>query len=470
MFSSLRARLWLSYALIIVGALVLTALILLIYIARSPLLYRAIVQDLEAARRVLLLAQPTLADLSVPALEETLRSYDSTLGTRFVMFSPAMEVLADSQAGSMTPFLAIRRAQLLRTLPVLRDANGETWLGSVHHFSNGRVLLTLLPRPKRPILSILRNDIFLPFLYSGLIALVLSLFVAFGLARWIGTPLQALVAAARRMPAQINLPARGPREVQELIRAFNEMVSRVRASQQSQREFVANVSHELKTPLTSIQGFAQALEDGTADTPEARQQAAGIIRQEAERMHRMVLDLLDLARLDAGTLELQRAPLDLAALLHNVVERMTPQAQAAGVTLELQTGELPALLGDGDRLGQAFSNLVDNAIKFTPPGGRVIFRAGLQGDSLQVEVTDTGVGMMPEVQAKIFERFYQADAARSGGSRHGAGLGLAIAQEILRAHGGGISVRSAPGQGSIFTVSLPLSPLNAGHLVAKSNL
>ncbi len=457
MFSSLRARLWLSYALIILGALALTALILLIYIARSPLLYRPVIQDLETARRVFLLAEPGLADLPAPALEETLRSYDAALGARFVMLGPTMEILADSQAGSQAPFLVIRRTQLLRTLPVVRDANGDAWIASVHRFANRRILLTLLPRPKLPILSVLRNDIFLPFLYSGLIALVLSLFVAFGLARWIGTPLQALILAARRMPEQVSLSVRGPREVQELIRAFREMANRVRASQQSQREFVANVSHELKTPLTSIQGFAQALEDGTADTPEARRQAASIIRQEAERMHRMVLDLLDLARLDAGTLELQRAPLDLAALLRNVVERMTPQAQAAGVALELQTSELPALLGDGDRLVQVFNNLVENAIKFTHPGGRATLRTVAKGGFVEVEVTDTGVGMTPDVQARIFERFYQADAARAGGHHHGVGLGLAIAQEILRAHGGRISVRSAPGEGSTFTVSLPLS-------------
>ena len=110
----------------------------------------------------------------------------------------------------------------------------------------------------------------------------------------------------------------------------------------SQREFVANVSHELKTPLTSIQGFAQAILDGTADTPEAQKQAAQVIHDEAGRMHRMVLDLLDLARLDAGTLDLQRAPVDLAALLRNVAEKFAPQAQCAGVSISVDSPALPA--------------------------------------------------------------------------------------------------------------------------------
>ncbi len=467
MFSSLRARLWLSYALIIIGALALTALVLLVYILRSPLAYRAALQELEAARRVLTLGQPELATLPTPALEDTLRVYDAALEVRFVVVGPEAQVLADSRAGVEAAFLPLRRYQLLRPTVGLRDENGTAWIFSAERLSDERTLLALTPRPKLPILSILKNDIFLPFLYAGLIALALSLFVAFGLARWIGSPLQALVSAARRMPESGALSVRGPREVQELTTAFNDMGARVRATQKSQREFVANVSHELKTPLTSIQGFAQALEDGTADTPEARRQAAGVIRQEAERMHRMVLDLLDLARLDAGTLDLQRSLLNLPALLRNVTERMSPQAQAAGVTLDLQTANLPALTGDGDRLVQVFSNLVDNAIKFTPSGGTVTLRAQVAGSEVQVEVADTGAGMAPEVAAHIFERFYQADASRSGGSRHGAGLGLAIVQEILRTHGGRISVRSAPGAGSTFTVFLPLTSPDASTVISK---
>ncbi|MEZ0394884.1 MAG: HAMP domain-containing sensor histidine kinase [Anaerolineales bacterium] len=467
MFSSLRARLWLSYALVILGALTLTALVLLVYILRSPLAHRAAYQELETARRALLLAQPDLATLSGPALEATLRTYDAALHVRLMVLDAALQPLADSRAGNAPDLRPVRRYQLLRSAAVLRDENGAAWLFSAERLPDGRVLLALLPRPRLPLLSILQNDIFRPFFYSGLIALALSLFLAFGLARWIGSPLQGLVAAARRMPESGPLTARGPREVQELIHAFNDMAARVRATQKSQREFVANVSHELKTPLTSIQGFAQALEDGTAETPAARQQAAAIIRQEAERMHRMVLDLLDLARLDSGTLELQRAPLDLAALLRGVVERVTPQAQAAGVSLDLQAGDLPALTGDGDRLVQVFGNLVENALKFTPPGGGVFLRAQAVPGGVEVEVSDTGLGMTPEVQAHIFERFYQADASRAGGSRHGAGLGLAIAQEILRAHGGRISVRSTPGEGSTFTVFLPLSAPAARTLSSK---
>ncbi len=149
----------------------------------------------------------------------------------------------------------------------------------------------------------------------------------------------------------------------------------VHASQQSQRDFVANVSHELKTPLTSVQGFAQAILDGTAETPEAQQQAAQVIYDEAGRMHRLVLDLLDLARLDGGTADLRRERVSLTVLLQAVIERLTPQSVQAGVSLVDQVPDLPDVIGDGDRLSQVFNNLVDNAIKHTPAGGEVALSA-----------------------------------------------------------------------------------------------
>ena len=228
---------------------------------------------------------------------------------------------------------------------------------------------------------------------------------------------------------------------------------------------MVNVSHELKTPLTSVQGFAQAILDGTADTLESRQQAARVMYNEAGSMHRMVLDLLDLARLDAGILELKFAPVDLPALLNNVAEKFSPQAHAAGVFIQVESATLPAVMGDGDRLAQVFSNLVDNALKHTPAGGIVTLRARLTGSSaspgtgseVQVDVADTDAGIPAEALPHIFDRFYQADPARPGGEKHRTGLGLAIVKEIVGAHSGKISVRSTPVAGSLFTVTLPLT-------------
>ncbi len=457
MFSSLRARLWLSYALVILAALFLTVVVLALYLIRSPLLYRPSLLELQAARNVLMNSQPEFASFSGTALEETLRTYDRVLGVRIVLLSDKRTVLVDSRAGVEPPIHPPQRFQLLQPTIGLRDESGNSWLYVAESLPDGRILLLLTPRPRLPLLAILRNDLFMPFVYAGALALVLSLFVALGLARWIGNPLQALVLASRRMPETKPLAMRGPREVQELTGAFNEMSARLNATQKAQREFVANVSHELKTPITSIQGFAQALQDGTADKPEARRQAAAVIQQESGRMYRMVLDLLDLARIDSGTLDLERLPVDIPALLNSVAEKFTPQARAAGVTIRVEAAALPPVTGDGDRLAQVFTNLVDNALKFTPAGGSVTLRAGAGDSGLRVEVADSGVGISPESLPHIFERFYQADPSRSGGNGHGSGLGLAIVQEIIRAHGGTISVRCAQGEGSTFTVNLPFA-------------
>jgi signal transduction histidine kinase len=242
--------------------------------------------------------------------------------------------------------------------------------------------------------------------------------------------------------------------VQELARSFNEMSIRVQTTQQSQRDFVANVSHDLKTPLTSIQGFAQAIMDGTASTPEELSQAAGVIYSEADRMHRMVLDLLELARMDAGIADFKRQPVDLASLLRGLVEKLSPQAHQAQVNLRAEIGPLTTLTGDEDRLVQAFANLVDNALKFTPANGEVVIRAGQAAGQVEVSISDTGPGIPAEDLPRIFDRFYQTDKSRSR-ERRGSGLGLSIASEIIQAHRGTITIRSLPGKGSTFIVTLP---------------
>jgi signal transduction histidine kinase len=352
---------------------------------------------------------------------------------------------------------------LARNIQTARDENGETWLYTFKRLSQDRILVVAAPRPRVPVLNIFTDELLLPIVEGGLIAFLLSLVLAFALSRWVADPLQQLVLAARNYPSEEMKPVspRGPHEVQDLTRAFNSMVIRVQNSQRSQRDFVADVSHELKTPLTSIQGFAQAILDNTADTPASRKQAAQIIYDEAGRMHRMALDLLDLARLEAGTADLKMSAVDVNLLLKNIVEKFTPQAQRAGIYLQLiGPQQLPTLIGDGDRLAQVFTNLVDNALKFTPAQGEITLAAAYAKAEIQISITDSGIGVPNEALPRLFDRFYQADRSRAGGetaaARRGAGLGLAIVQEIIEAHGGRINVRSEVGHGTTFVIHLPL--------------
>lgn len=462
MFSSIRNRLWLTYAALIVAALIIVTTVLALFLVRNPYIYRQTSARLEAASRLLLGEPRSAARTAVIA---------AAMDVRVVEYSPQGVILRDTELDAALLPAPPARGRT-RGSGLIRDSAGSVWLYARAKQPDGGWLVVAAPRPRLlPSLDVLGDELWRPLIQGGLLALVLALILAFFVAAWIASPLQRLVEAAGTVgvgrpgtgdPSQRareetqRVPESGPQEVRELIGAFNAMLDRVAASQRSQRDFVSNVSHELKTPLTSIQGFAQAIRDGTAGSPEERRQAAEIIHAEAGRMHRLAVDLLDLAALDAGTVELRNAPVDLHAVLAQLGRRFEPIAALAGVKLEIALPtDLSAVAGDADRLLQVFTNLVDNAIKFTPPGGRVLVRAEQDRDEARVVVRDTGPGMSAEELAHIFERFYQADAARGGGDKHGAGLGLPIARELTEAHGGRISVRSTLGHGAEFVVHLP---------------
>jgi two-component system OmpR family sensor kinase len=453
MFTSLRSRLWLSYALVITVALLAVIVVLLAYLIRNPILYR---ETLQRLRNV----QTQLSANPRELLQDTvkLQKIAEANNARIVIFDSTHAVVFDSHPGQ--PALPFPRNTLInRNSQFATDAQGGSWLQTKSRLPNGNVIVSAAPRPATKFLNIFADELLTPILQGGLIAMLLSLVLAFAISRSVADPLQKIVLAARNYPAEANpVPPRGPREVRDLAQAFNSMVQRVDNSQRSQRDFVANVSHELKTPLTAIQGFTQAILDNTADSPEARKQAAQIIYDEAGRMHRMALDLLDLARLEAGTADLNMSAVDAGVLLRGIAEKFSLQAQKAGIDLQVNIpDDLPALLGDGDRLAQVFTNLVDNALKFTPANGRVALSAKSAGAWMDVEVADSGVGIESEALPRLFDRFYQVDPSRAGGEGHGAGLGLAIAREIAQAHGGKIGVRSSVGHGTTFTIRLPLA-------------
>jgi signal transduction histidine kinase len=467
---SLRSRLWLSYALVISVALGVVSFVLLIYIARNPLIYRQDAARLLVVQSVLLKSQEKWIDLPPEVQQSFMDQLGSTYDTRILIYNNQQQVLTDSGRSTFTA-LGMPRFPRLRNSAVMRDGQGTAWLYLLRQLGNSHWLMVSVPRPSVPFRSILRDDLFIPVVGAGISALFFSLILAFILSRWVGDPLQRMVTASKEMPDKRTDPlkAEGPREVQELIHVFNDMTGRVQDSQRSQQQFVANVSHELKTPITVIQGFAQAIIDGTADSPLSKKQAAQVIFDESGRMHRLVLDLLELARLDAGTLVLKNELVDMQQLLGYIVGRFQPRAQQAKVVLNISVTNIPSIFGDSDRLAQVFTNLVDNALKYTPEGGKVEVLASSGEDHLSVDVKDTGVGIPNGSLPHVFDRFYQADPSRMGGEKHGSGLGLAIVWEIVQAHHGTITVHSIEGQGSIFTVILPLALPDASTIVRQRN-
>jgi two-component system OmpR family sensor kinase len=318
----------------------------------------------------------------------------------------------------------------------------------------------LLAEPYRPV-RVALGDLVPRLMWAGAIALILSLVLAALMAVSVARPLDRIAQAAEEIAAgnyDQKLDITSPTELARLATSFGVMARRVKATVQSQHDLLANVSHDLKTPLTSIQGFSQAMLDGTASDGEVWKRAAAIIHNEAGRMRRLVDDLLDLARLEAGEVALAREPVDMRELLRACAVRFSPQVEGAGVHLEVDAPALlPEVVGDADRLGQVFGNLVDNALKHARDensGGRVVLQAEHQQALVVCSVTDNGPGIPAEDLSRIFERFYQVDKSRVRRAS-GAGLGLAIAKEIVQAHGGQIRAESVEGLGTRFTVRLP---------------
>ncbi|HEX4897169.1 MAG TPA: HAMP domain-containing sensor histidine kinase [Candidatus Limnocylindrales bacterium] len=271
--------------------------------------------------------------------------------------------------------------------------------------------------------------------------------------RRIAEPLDDLVEAARRVEAgrfdaRVRVPRRGPRGLRELTRTFNTMASRLEADERRRRDLLADVGHELRTPLAVIRGNLEAIVDGVHPADEAH--LAGLI-EETRVMERLVEDLRTLSLAEAGTLQLHREPTDLDVLLGEVHAGYQAEAGRTGVGLELLTpDDLPILEVDPVRIREVLANLVGNAFRYTPAGGTITLTgASAPGGGVVFTVADTGAGIEPELLPHVFDRFTKGRDSR------GSGLGLAIARDLVAAHGGTIDVRSVPGTGTTFEVRLP---------------
>lgn len=461
MLSSLRGRLFLSYMVVSAIVLLLASIGLLLFVVRNPIAQRLVFLDWDARLNAeVVLSARRLAALTTERQQDLLQRLDQVAQARVLWVDHNGQVRMDSRPDDPPlPREIIDRLLTAEGPPegLVRVGN-SWWLYRAFPLQDTGWILFSAPRPIARLLKAVVESLLNPFLQAGAVALILSIGLAYVISRSVSAPLRQISNAVKAVSAgDFNHQVRpsGPDEVQSLALAFDEMTRRVEASHQAQRDFVANVSHELKTPLTSIQGFAQALLDGTAGDEQARSKAARIIHEESDRLRRLVDDLLDLARLDAEQVAFLRRPVDMNALIQRVVDGLGVTANEKGVKLHGLERHLPPVIGDGDRLAQVLTNLIDNAVKHSPPGGTVRVEGEADQEWLHIRVKDEGPGIPPDELSRIFERFYQLDKARSGGRDRGAGLGLAISREIIRAHGGELSAKSTVGAGSIFTIRLP---------------
>jgi heavy metal sensor kinase len=272
------------------------------------------------------------------------------------------------------------------------------------------------------------------------------------------TPIDTITRAARRISSG-NLShrvdvGRSADEVGRLAQTFNDMLARLEQAFQREQELTADISHELRTPLTAIRGQVEVALRHEREAGDY-QRVLHAVNADVDRLIRLVSGLLLLARADSGQVQLTLEQVSVSTLMHDAAEQVRPRAERGGIVLVLDGGTDVVVGGDRDLLLQLLLNLLDNALKHTEAGGTVSMSWRQQADTLQLVVADTGTGISVEDQAHVFERFYRASRARSGHDG-GAGLGLSLCDWIARAHGGTVHVESTPGEGSTFTVALPV--------------
>ncbi len=473
---SLRTRLILSYILIIVLCLSIVAVSLVVLLGdqlnRLTMAHLAdtalpiYIQFRAAARGQVSLNQ---AWTNLQEMSQETGTYIFLLDAQDVIIRQAIP----TESSWIPPSkLEIEKPPLSRPAPyggIYVAPGGERFIFVAHPI----IGLFRPPEPPTPpetlVLAIPRQqalaiwaDFAKPFLWAGLAALAVSILIAVLLARSVYVPIRRVTNAAEEISRgnyEQEVPVAGTKEVKALAASFNQMAKQVKGSQQMLRDFVADVSHELRSPLTSIKGFAQAMVDGTAKDKEAQLKAATVIEDESKRMMRLVEELLEFSRLESGQIKMVKESVDLKDLLQQCHEIFLMRAKEKKIQLRTEIEPLPPVTGDIDRLEQVFNNLLDNALKHTPSGGKVgIVAQQPHPNFVEVSVTDTGPGIPGEQLRHVFERFYRADTS-AGKAGTGTGLGLAIARQIVRAHGGDINIKSTLGKGTEFLVRLPANPI-----------
>ncbi|MCC6175547.1 MAG: HAMP domain-containing histidine kinase [Chloroflexi bacterium] len=477
---SLRTRLILAFAAIIFLTLLVVG-IGFIFILRQYQEQREILRLSGLAGPVAFQARSLeQQDANVAEITDFLQRLADDLDVRIVLSSRQGAIFFDSDNALEGQRLDLQGAQ--RIGPLRRARLVSTGAGDDRRIffiaaaalerSPGRLgggyVLALVSEPMT--LKAVLQELAPRLALAALVSLLASIVVAWVLAASIASPLARMTRAAEEIAQgryDQSIPSHGSDEIGRLAAAFNSMAFAVARSQRTLRDFVANVSHDLRTPLTSVQGFSQAMVDGALRTPQEYAEAGQVINDEAARMRRLVEDLLQLSKIESGQIRLERASVDLAMFARQAAERIERQASERGLTVITTIDGAPTVSADCRWLERALDNLLDNAVKHTPADGTISLAVGTLGrwplDGRGVapstwaylSVHNTGSFIPPEDRPRVFERFYQLDKARSG-SNGSSGLGLAIAQEIVQAHNGRIEVYSSAADGTDFVVTLPL--------------
>jgi heavy metal sensor kinase len=448
-------------------ALWCVALLALILLAFSGALYIGLARGVqtEADSRLTMAGQQTLAvvDIEGNRLDEPVRAEQLPGGVAVTVYNGRGDLLFSNSHGLALPPLNRDAVQAMRgpwVISTIAGPDGVDWrLLTAPVLENGRPAGAVQVARAQPEVAAALRQLLLLMALAIPATLVLAgvggLFLA---GRALG-PIDRLTRAAaaigaddlaRRLepPPQLD-------EVGRLALTFNGMLDRLERAFRRQRQFTADAAHELRTPLAMLASQVDVLLERPRQADEYRRALASM-REDMSRLNVLVSELLTLARADAGQQALGREWLALDTLVEDVLTAMAPLAESRGVRLAHANGKEAAVEGDQTRLTQLLINLLDNAVKYTPAGGAVTVAVRSEAPWAVVEVADTGVGIAPEHLGRLFERFYRADPARARADG-GAGLGLAISQWIVQAHGGEIAVASQPGRGTVVTVRLPLA-------------
>jgi len=452
-FHTLRFRLIVTLILIVVAAVGIMAFFGTMVITRMFTRYEEHGGMMRHRRFEMLLAQHYAQNGNWFGVQSQVERMGQITGERVVLADEEGRIVADS-AGELIG------------QPVRQDWGTPAALITYHGVTVG-VLYADLPgwdKSPGPVMSEAEGrEVFLAPVNSALLLIavaagIIAVLLILGLSRRILAPVETLTAAVRRMEAgdlsqRVDIRHFSQDEIGDLARAFNRMADGLARLEELRRNMVTDVAHELRTPLSNIQGYLEAIQDGVVE-PDRR--IIDSLHEETMLLNRLVDDLQDLSLAEAGQLRLERQPVALADVVDRAVEAARPRAAAKEVALQVDLPEDLLLVDvDPQRIGQVLRNLLDNGLTHTPRGGEIGVAAHASGQWVKVRVWDTGAGIATEDLPYVFERFYRADKSRSRATG-GAGLGLAIVKQLVEAHGGEIAVESKVGRGAEFTFTLPV--------------